>query len=360
MKAKTIVLALATASLFALFSSAPASRAQDASSVADFYQGKKLQIVVGYGAGAGYDLYARLLARRIGAYIPGEPGAIVQNMPGAGSLRAANYVHAIAPKDGATIGAVDRQVALSAALGYAANMQFTADEIVWLGTLSSYADDSYNLWVRKDAPARTLEELRVPGGPRLKVGGSGVSSGADTMALVLRDALKLNIDLVKGYPDGAAIALAVDRNEVHASTAGISALATRPQWLAPDGPVRPLVAVGRTTRHPMLPDVPLASELADDDKARAMIKILELPYQIARPFMTSSGIPSDRLAALRKAFIATAADAMFLAEAQKARIDVSPLSGEEVARLTSEIAQSPAAAIEHMRKLLGSDSPDNR
>ena len=104
----------------------------------------------------------------------------------------------------------------------------------------------------------------------------------------------------------------------------------------------------------------IASELADDDKARAMIKILELPYQIARPFMTSSGIPSDRLAALRKAFMATAADAMFLAEAQKARIDVSPLSGEEVARLTSEIAQSPAAAIEHMRKLLGSDSPDNR
>ncbi len=331
------------------------ARAQDA--LADFYQGKQVQIVVGYGAGAGYDLYARLLARRFGAHLPGHPAVVVQNMPGAGSLRAANFVHAVAAKDGATIAAVDRQVALSAALGYAPNVQFKAREIVWLGTLSSYADDSYNLWVRKDAPARTLEDLRVPGGPRLKVGGSSVSSGADTMALVLRDALKLNIDLVKGYPDGAAIALAVDRNEVDASTAGISALATRPQWLTPDGPVRPLVAVGRTTRHPMFPDVPLASELAGDEQARAMIRILELPYRIARPYMTTPGAPPERVAALRKAFLATAADATFLAEAQKAKIDVSALSGEEIARLVADIETSPEQAKAQMRALMGGDAP---
>jgi len=332
-----------------------AARAQTQDALADFYAGRQVQIIVGYGAGAGYDLYARVLSRRMGAHLPGNPTMVVQNMPGAGSLRAANFVHAVAPKDGATIAAVDRQVALSAALGYAANMQFKAQEIVWLGTLSSYADDSYNLWVRKDAPARTLEDLRAPGGPRLKVGGSSVSSGADTMALVLRDALKLNIDLVKGYPDGAAIALAVDRNEVHASTAGISALATRPQWLTPDGPVRPLVAVGRTTRHPMFPDVPLASELAPDDQARAMIRILELPYRIARPFMTTPGAPPARIAALRKAFLATAADPAFLAEAQKAKIDISPLSGEEIAQLVADIEKSPEAAKAHMRTLMGGD-----
>lgn len=326
--------------------------AQD-TSLTDFYHGRQVQIVVGYGAGGGYDLYARVLARRFGAHLPGRPTIVVQNMPGAGSLRAANFVHSVAAKDGATIAAVDRQVALSAALGYAENMQFKSQDIVWLGTLSSYADDSYNLWVRKDAPSRTLDELRLPGGPRLKVGGSGVSSGADTMALVMRDALKLNIDLVKGYPDGAAITLAVDRNELHAATAGISALATRPQWLAADGPVRPLVAVGRTTRHPMFPDVPLASELAPDELARAMIRILELPYQIARPYMTTPGAPPERVAALRKAFLATAADPAFLAEAQKMKIDVSPFSGDEISRLIMEIETSPEEAKTHMRTLMG-------
>lgn len=355
MKAGTVIRAGAACCALLQAVATHGARAQTQDPLADFYAGRQVQVIVGYGAGAGYDLYARMLARRLGAHLPGHPVIVVQNMPGAGSLRAANFVHAVAPKDGSVIAAVDRQVALSATLGYAANMQFKADEIAWLGTLSSYADDSYNLWVRKDAPARTLEELRAPGGPRLKVGGASVSAGADTMALVLRDALGLNIDLVKGYPDGAAIALAVDRNEVHASTAGVSALATRPQWLSPEGPVRPLVAVGRTTRHPMFPDVPLAMELAPDEQARAMIRILELPYRIARPYMTTPGAPAERIAALRKAFLATAADPAFLGEAQKAKIDVSPLSGEEVAQLVGEIENAPTAAKAQMRALMGGD-----
>jgi tripartite-type tricarboxylate transporter receptor subunit TctC len=335
------------------------AQAQEAS-VAEFFHGRQVQIIVGYGVGGGYDLYARVLARRLGAYLPGNPTIIVQNMPGAGSLRAANFVHSVAPKDGATIAAVDRQIALSASLGYAANMQFKSHEIVWIGTLSSYADDSYNLWVRKDAPAATLDALRVPGGPRLKFGGSGLTSGTDTVALMLRDALHLNIDLVKGYPDSAAVSIAVDRNEVHGTTAGISALAIRPHWLAPDGPMQPIVALGRTTRHPLYPDVPLASELAQDDRARAMVRIVELPYRIARPYMTTPGAPPERIAAMRKAFLATAADATFLAEAQKAKIDVSPLTGEEIAQLLLEIERSPEEAKSYMRGLMGDQTQGPR
>lgn len=323
--------------------------------LADFYRGRQVQIVVGYGVGGGYDMYARVLARRFGAHLPGNPAVVVQNMPGAGSLRAANFVHTVAPKDGATIAAVDRQIALSAALGNASNMQFKAHDVVWIGTLSSYADDSYNLWVRKDAPAATLEALRTPGGPRLKLGGSGLTSGTDTVALMLRDALRLNIDLVKGYPDSASVSVAVDRNEVHGTTAGISALAIRPHWLAPDGPMRPLIALGRSTRHPMYPDVPLASELAEDDRARAMIRIVELPYRIARPYMTTPGAPPERIAALRKAFLATAADSIFLAEAAKAKIDISPLTGEEIAQLLLDIERSPDEAKSYMRSLLGDE-----
>jgi hypothetical protein len=177
---------------------------------------------------------------------------------------------------------------------------------------------------------------------------------------VLRDALRLNIDLVKGYPDSASVSVAVDRNEVHGTTAGISALAIRPHWLAPDGPMRPLIALGRNTRHPMYPDVPLASELAEDDRARAMVRIVELPYRIARPYMSTPGAPPERIAALRRAFLASAADPIFLAEAQKAKIDVSPLTGEEIAQLLLEIERSPEEAKSYMRSLLGDEATPAR
>ena len=324
---------------------------------AEFYQGKTLNLIVGYGAGGGYDMYARVLARRMGRHMPGAPTVAVQNMPGAGSLRAANYVHAVAPKDGATIGAVDRQMALSAVLGTTSSMQFKPDEINWLGTLSSYADDAFILWGRKEAQAKSLDDLRRPGGPVLAVGGAAVGSSDDTVVLVMRDVLRLNVRLVTGYPDGASIALAVERGELDARTAGFSSIAsTRPQWLKPDGPMTPLVAVGRKTRHPQFPDTPLASELAPDERARLIVALIESPYRLARPYIAPPGVPADRMAALRKAFMETARDPEFLAEAKKLDLDVSPLDGDEIRQLVLDMAAAPADTRAYLRGLLMGDA----
>ncbi|HEY8578979.1 MAG TPA: tripartite tricarboxylate transporter substrate-binding protein [Beijerinckiaceae bacterium] len=324
---------------------------------ADFYKGKNLNLVVGYGAGGGYDMYARVLSRHMGRHMPGEPTVVVQNMPGAGSLRAANFVHAVAPKDGLTIGAVDRQMALSAVLGTTANMQFKADEIAWIGTLSSYENDAFILWGRKDAKAKTLEDLKRPGGPTLAVGGAAVGSSDDTVVLVLRDVLKLNVRLVTGYPDGNAIALAVERGELDARTSGFSSIAsTRPHWLKPDGPMTPLLAVGRTTRLPQFPDTPIARELAPDERARLIVSLVESPYRLARPYIAPAGLPADRLATLQKAFLETARDPEFVKEAQKLDLDVSPLGGDEIKALVKEIAAAPPDTLAYLRGLLTGDA----
>lgn len=344
---------VATALGVVMMASAPAL----AQTPAEFYQGKPLTLIVGYGAGGGYDMYARVLSRHMGRHMPGKPNVTVQNMPGAGSLRAANYVHAVAPKDGATIGAVDRQMALSAVLGTTANMQFKPDEINWVGTLSSYADDAFILWGRKEANAKSLADLQRPGGPVLAVGGAAVGSSDDTVVLVMRDVLNLNVRLVTGYPDGNAIALAVEQGELDARTAGFSSIAsTRPHWLKPDGPMTPLLAVGRKTRHPQFPDTPLASELAKDERARLIVALIESPYRLARPYIAPPGVPADRMAALQEAFMATTKDPAFLAETKKLDLDVSPLTGDDIRKLVLEIAASPPETRAYLRGLLMGDT----
>jgi len=333
------------------------AQAAAADPVSDFYKGKQVQIIVGYGAGGGYDMYARVLARHLGSKIPGSPGIVVQNMPGAGSLRAANFIQSVAPKDGTAIGAVDRQLALSAVLGTTTNLQFKANEINWVGTLSSYENDAFMLWVRRDAPAKSLDDLRRPGGTPIKVGGAAVGSSDDTVVIVLKEVLGLNVELVTGYPDGNTIALAVERNELHARTAGLSSISsTRPHWMKADGLVHPLVAVGRETRHPDFPDVPVARELAKDDRSRMIVSIIQSPYRLARPYIAPPKVPADRMKALQEGFMATARDAAFLAEAKKLDLDVSPLSGEEIRKMVAEIAQAPKEPLDYLKRVLAGDA----
>lgn len=337
------------ASMAALFVSA-AAMAQPA---ADFYKGKQFQIVVGYGAGGGYDLYARVLGRHMGAHLPGKPTVVVQNMPGAGTLRAANYVHAVAPKDGTVIGAIDRQVPLSVLLGTTENAQFKADEINWVGTLSSYGVDAFVLWARTDAPAKNLDDLIRPGGPTIAVGGAAVGSTDDTIVAIMRDVLKMNVRLVTGYPDGNSISLAVERGEIHARTADYSSIAsTRPHWLKPEGGMRPLLAVGRADRHRNLPDVAIARELVKDEHARAIVEMVESPFQLARPYLAPAGIPADRLATIEKAFMATTEDPAFLAEAKKLDFDISAKPGAELRKIIAALTKAPKEAQDYLRGVL--------
>ena len=320
---------------------------------AEFYRGKQVQIIVGYGPGGGYDVYSRLLARHIGAHIPGEPRIVVQNMPGAGSIRAANHIATVAPRDGTAIAAIDRVLPLAAIAGQTAGMQFDPKTLTWIGSLSSYADDAFFLWARKDAPARSVADLRKAGAEPLTVGGIADGSTDGAVVILLRDALRLNLKLIPGYPDSNAAALAVERKEVDARMVGLSSLASsRPDLLGPNSFIQPLVAFGRTTRHPRYPDTPTALELAPDEPTRRMVEVMQIPYRLSRPYISTPDTPTDRSTALRAAFMAATGSAALLEEAQKMKVEISPLDGATITGHVMELAGAPADVMEQIKAML--------
>jgi tripartite-type tricarboxylate transporter receptor subunit TctC len=257
-----------------------------ADTVADFYRGKLIKVVVGFASGGGYDVYARLLARHFGKYIPGNPSLVVQNMPGAGGLRAANFVYAAAPKDGTTIGTFSRDMPLLAVLGANAGVQFDPQKFTWIGSSSSFVDDAYVLVVRGDAPATSIGEARRPGGASLVLAGSASGAPGNDVPMILRDTIGLNAKVVGGYPDSSAMFLAMERGEVNGRTVDLSTLRTfRAAWLQPGSGMHVLVQFARKRRHPELRDIPTARELAPTDDALALVELAELPYAMARPFL---------------------------------------------------------------------------
>ncbi len=330
--------------------SATAAFAQQ--SVADFYKGKQVQMIVGYGPGGGYDVYARQLARFLGKHIPGNPTIVVQNMPGAGSLRAANFIYNTAPKDGTQIATFSRDMPLMWLLGGNSNVQFDARKFTWLGSPSSYGDDAYMLWARKDATVKTIQDALKPGGPKIILGGTAEGATGNDVPVLMKDTIGLNQQLITGYPDGNAIFLAIERKEIEGRFVGLSAVnSTKPEWRRPDSGMHALMQFARQTRHPEFPDVPTARELAPNDKARALIEMAEMPYVLSRPFVAPPGIPEDRAKALQKAFMDTNADPEYLAEAKKMQIDISPVDGDAVLKLIDRLSQSPPELIEYMKKM---------
>jgi tripartite-type tricarboxylate transporter receptor subunit TctC len=330
-----------------------ATQAASADPVADFYRGRQVSLIVGYGTGGGYDVYGRLVARHLGRHIPGQPNVVVQNMPGAGSLRAANHLYTTAPKDGSVLATFGRDMPLIGIIGHNPNLRFDARKFTWLGSSSSYANDAYMLFVRKDAAVTSIADARRPGGVPLILGGTGEGSTGNDVPILLRDALGLNIKLIAGYPDGNAIFIAVDRKELDGRLVGLSATqSTRADWLRPESGMHVLLQFARRTRHSLLPDVPTARELASDERARALIGLAELPYQLSRPYAAPPGIPADRARALQAAFMAVQRDPLYLDDAARLKVDVSPIGPEDVVRAIDEIAGAPTDLLDYMRKLL--------
>lgn len=322
---------------------------------ANFYKGKTLTLLVGYGPGGGYDTYARILARFIGKYVPGHPNVVVQNMPGAGSLRATNYLYNIAPKDGTVIGTFARNIPLMGFAGSGQSVKFDPRKFTWLGSSSSFANNAYVLIARRDATAKTVADMRKPSGPPLLVGSTadGASSDSNTMAVVLRDMLGFNIKLVTGYVDSGQLFMAMERREIEARTTDLSAVqANKPDWLKPGGPMQVLVVFGRTSRHPNFPDAPLATELAKTPADKHLIEALEVPYSLSRPYAAPPGIPADRAKALQEAFLAAHKDPEYVAAAEKLQIDISPIGGDEVMNLIDGISQTPKDQMQSLQKLI--------
>jgi tripartite-type tricarboxylate transporter receptor subunit TctC len=342
----SIMVALAAAWALAM----PAAHAD---AVADFYKSRQLNLIVGYGPGGGYDIYARLLARHFGRFIPGHPNVVVQNMPGAGSLRAVNYLNKIAPKDGTTVAMFSRNMPLIGLLGGNSNAQFDARNFTWLGSSSSFLNDAYILIVRKDAPVKSIDEARRADLPPLVLGGTAEGATGNDVPIILRDTIGLHVKQVVGYPDSTAIFLAIERGEVHGRTVDLSSVrSVKPEWLKPDSGYRVLVQFARATRHPDFPDVPTARELAKNDAARALIELAELPYALSRPFAAPPAVPAARAKALQRAFLAVHRDPQYLDEAVRLRIDVSPIGGDEVLHAIDRIASAPPEQLEYIRKLL--------
>jgi tripartite-type tricarboxylate transporter receptor subunit TctC len=328
-----------------------------ADAVADFYKGKVVSLVVGYGSGGGYDVYGRLVATHLGKYIPGNPTVLVQNMPGAGSLRSVNYLYNTAPKDGTIVATFARDMPLLGLIGNNPNVRFDPRKLTWLGSSSSYANDAYLLMTRKDAAVKSIADARAPGGPPLVLGGTAEGATGNDISTVLRAALGLNIRIIVGYPDSNALFLAADRKETDGRFVGLSAVSSsHPEWLRPDSGMQVLLQFARVTRHRQFPDVPSARELAPDERARALIELAELPYRLSRPFAAPPGLPGDRAKALQAAFMAVHQDPQYLDEAQRLKVDVSPIGGEEVLRAIDGIAGAPPELLDYMKKLLSENN----
>lgn len=331
----------------------------DEMSVEEFYNNNHLTILVGYGPGGGYDVYARMIAAHIGKYIPGEPDVIVQNMPGAGSLRATNHLFNLAPRDGSMIGTFARNIPLNELYDENPNLEYRSTEFTWIGSPSSFGNDAYLMIVRKDSGFETIQDVMDHDREPLVVGGTAEGGGSNDVVRLLEEALDLNIRLILGYPDSGDIFIALQRNEVSARTVGYSALAgNHPAWLEEDSDYRFLLQFARTTRHDAFPDVPttreLVTELGDED-AMALIALAEAPFQFSRPYAGPPGIPQDRADALREAFMAVHEDEEFLAMAASAGIDISPIDGDAILEIIEEIFQTPDHVIQRMIEVLAQD-----
>jgi tripartite-type tricarboxylate transporter receptor subunit TctC len=324
-----------------------------ADEVADFYRGKRINLVVSYGTGGGYDVYARVLARHMSRHIPGNPNIIIQNMPGAGSLRGANYIYNVAPRDGTVFGTFARNMALIGLLKTNQNVQFDPLKFTWLGSSSSLANDAYVLIIRRDAKVKSVEDARRPGGPPIILGSTAEGASSDAMGLLLREWLGFNVKVIPGYTDSGVLSLAIERGEIDGRTVGLSSLrSNKPDWLKPGGLARVLVVFGRAARFPDYPDAPTTRELARNADDRNLIEILDIPYALSRPYAAPPEIPADRAKALQDAFVATHKDPAYLAEAEKIGIEVSPIGNDEVRRMIDKIVKTPADQLRRIEKLI--------
>ena len=324
-----------------------------AQSVSSFYKGKQISLIVGYGPGGGYDVYARVLARHIGRHIPGEPKIVVQNMPGAGSLVATNYLYRIAPKDGSVFGIFARNMPLVGLIGTRQNVKFDPMSFTWLGSSTSFANDAYVLLVRKSSPIASVEDMKRPGGPPLVIGSTAEGASSDAIPTVMRDLMGLNVKAISGYTDSGKLFLAIENGEIEGRTVGLSAVrANKPDWLKPNGMMRVMIAFGRDTRHPDYPDVPTARELAKGERERMLIEAIEVPYKLSRPFAAPPGVPVERAKALQSAFLSVHEDKQFLIDAEKAGIDISPIGAAEVLELIRRVSETPPDLLRSIEKLI--------
>jgi tripartite-type tricarboxylate transporter receptor subunit TctC len=328
---------------FVVLACSPAKAQDDAAS---FFKGKTLRIVVGSGVGSGYDITARTLARYMPAHIPGNPTIIVQNQPGAGGLTMTNSLNANGPFDGTVIGAPFNGTPTMPLLS-PQNVHFDADRLIYLGSTNR---ETQVMYVWHTVPVKTLDDVKTA---ELVMGAQAPGSTQYDYPVLLNRLFGYKFKLVIGYESTPKIHLALERGEVQGTIANWSTLkALNSNWLA-DKKIRLIVQWG-LKKLPEIGNVPSIFDDLKTDADRAAVKLMVARLEFGRPFFVPPGVPADRVAVLRRAFDATVKDPAFLGEAAMARIDIDPLSGEEVQTLVEDVSQTPADVVARVRDALES------
>lgn len=314
-----------------------------AESVEEFYKGRDVNLIVGSGAGGGYDAYSRLLAESMSNYIPGKPNILVQNMPGAGGLRAANYLYNVAAKDGSVFGMVQRTVPFLEIFGKP-GPQFEAAKFNWIGSANNEVTVCTAM---KTSGIKTFDDVKKK---ELIVGGSGPNDTESAPAL-LNNLFGAKFKIISGYPSSTAITLAMERGEVQALCSSYGSQRSRnADWFERDR-INILVQMS-TRKHPDLPNVPLAVDMATDADTKKLLELNDARLEIGRPYLAPPGVPEDRVTALRKAFMDTMKDKDFLRKVKAQDRDVSPVSGEDVQALIERVSKTDKSLIAKLDELL--------
>jgi tripartite-type tricarboxylate transporter receptor subunit TctC len=323
-----------------------ASRAP-AGTIAPFYEGKTVRIIVGFAAGGGFDTYTRAIARHLGRHIPGSPAIVVENMTGAGSLIAANHVYKVAKPDGLTVGHFIGGLLIGQVLGRP-GAEFDARRFEYVGVP---VKDKPVCVLTKASGTTTMEEWLAAKAP-VKLGGTAPGSTTDDVPKILHAALGLPLQLVSGYKGTADIRLAAEGGEVHGGCWGWDSIrATWSQGLDAGDIVPVLQALPQP--HPDLPTVPLAIDFAKTDEARQLIHtgIYDVSA-LVRPYVLPPGTPKERVQIMRQAFMETLQEAAFLDDARRAKLDIEPVPGDELEQVVARLFELPPTIVARLKQVL--------
>ncbi len=327
----------------ALLLGAPLAPAK-AQGVVDFYKGRTVELLIGYTSGGGYDTYGRLVSRHLGPFIPGKPNIVVRNLPGGGGRVLMGHMMNVAPKDGSVLATADQSLPLAQAMRDP-GILFDSKALIWLGNPAA-DNNTVATWhttgVASIDDARNKEVIVASTGPNT----------SSQIAYAMNATLGTKFKVVSGYPGGNEMNMSMENGETGArvSNPWSTWKATKPDWIR-DKKINIIAQVG-LVRAPDLPDAPLISDLATNEEDRAALRLLSAPAAVGRPYFTTPGVPSDRVKALRDAFLAMEKDEAFLEDAKKLGLEINPVAGEDLQKIVADIVDTPARVADRLSQII--------
>ncbi|MBT6801406.1 MAG: hypothetical protein HOA41_07005, partial [Rhodospirillales bacterium] len=340
------IAATSSAIVLATGISALSSVQASAGSVADFYKGKVIKVILSAGPGGGYSTFSGILTRNMGRHIPGHPKFIKQHRQGAGGLVAANWLYHKAPKDGTVIALIHRGAISTLPIFSSKNVRYDPTKFKWIGSMNQSVSLCVAWHTQK---VKTFDDvLKQP----LIVGGIAAGSDTDIYPRIFNNIFGSKFKMITGYSSGQAINLAMERGEVQGRCgwSWSSITATQPDWLR-DGKLTLMTQVA-LNKHPSLSKTPIITDYATTKEQRAILELVLAPQAMGRPFLAPPGVPADRLAALQAAFSAAMVDPKLLADAKKRRVDINPLSGKEIEALITKLYAIPKNVVASAQEAL--------